>query len=154
MVLCCDRSASTRVHSGPWQVTELKSVYFHGLEIDLSKTFGSWKFPNMIEMLSGELAVQFVKNPNIECRSLLFFGIIYCYKSFGDFAIFDWWRYCKAICDVKFRQIEGNGWKFRHIELMMYSASTSTAQPLFPASSKRHHVFPPHQSITHGFLAV
>ena len=23
----------------------------------------------------------------------------------------------KALCDVKFRQIEGNGWKFRHIEL-------------------------------------
>ena len=27
-------------------------------------------------------------------------------------------------------------------------------QPLFPASSKRRNVFPPHQSITHGFPAV
>ena len=24
--------------------------------------------------------------------------------------------YCKALCDVKFCQIEGNGGKFRHIE--------------------------------------
>ena len=31
--------------------------------------------------------------------------------------IFEWWRYCKALCDVKLRQIEGNGKKFRHIEL-------------------------------------
>ena len=29
----------------------------------------------------------------------------------------DWWRYFKTLCDVKFSQIAGNGWKFRHIEL-------------------------------------
>ena len=28
-----------------------------------------------------------------------------------DLAVFDWWRYCKALCDVKFRQIEGNSKK-------------------------------------------
>ena len=27
----------------------------------------------------------------------------------------NWWHYCKALCDVKFRQMEGNGRKFRHI---------------------------------------
>ena len=25
-----------------------------------------------------------------------------------------WWRYCNALCDVKFSQIEGNGGKFHH----------------------------------------
>ena len=38
-------------------------------------------------------------------------------KVFADFAVFDWGRYCKTLCDVKFRQIEGNGRKFCHIEL-------------------------------------
>ena len=33
-----------------------------------------------------------------------------------DFAICDWWRNCKALCDVKFSQIEGKGRKFSHIE--------------------------------------
>ena len=36
---------------------------------------------------------------------------------FVEFAVCDWWRHCKALCDGKFRQIEGNGPKFRHIEL-------------------------------------
>ena len=35
----------------------------------------------------------------------------------ADFALCDWWRYYKALCDVKFRQIEGNGRQFSHIEL-------------------------------------
>ena len=34
-----------------------------------------------------------------------------------DFSVCDWWRYCKALCDVKFRKIEGNGRTFRHIKL-------------------------------------
>ena len=29
----------------------------------------------------------------------------------------NWWRYCKARCDIKFSQIEGNGRTFSHIEL-------------------------------------
>ena len=38
-------------------------------------------------------------------------------KVLADFAVCDWWRYCKALYDVKFRQIEGIVWKFLHIEL-------------------------------------
>ena len=38
-------------------------------------------------------------------------------KGSADLAVCDWWRYCIALCDVKFSQIEGNGRKFRHIEL-------------------------------------
>ena len=40
-----------------------------------------------------------------------------CYtvrKVLADFAVCD---YCKALCDEKFSQIEGNGRKFRHLEL-------------------------------------
>ena len=37
-------------------------------------------------------------------------------KILADFAVFDWWRYRKALCDVTFHQIEGNGRKFRHIQ--------------------------------------
>ena len=33
----------------------------------------------------------------------------------ADFAVCDWWRYCTALCDVKFSQIVGNGGKFSHI---------------------------------------
>ena len=36
-------------------------------------------------------------------------------KDLADFAVRDWWRYCKALCDVKFRKIEGSGRKFSHI---------------------------------------
>ena len=35
----------------------------------------------------------------------------------ADFAICHLPRYCKALCDVKLRQIEGNGRTFRHIKL-------------------------------------
>ena len=38
-------------------------------------------------------------------------------KVFAKFTVFDWWRYCKALCDVKFSLIEGSGWNFFHIEL-------------------------------------
>ena len=38
-------------------------------------------------------------------------------RSWADFAVFDFWRYCKSLCDVKFRQMEGNGRTFRHREL-------------------------------------
>ena len=38
-------------------------------------------------------------------------------KGWADCAVCDWWRYCKALCDVKFSQMEGNGRKFRHIQL-------------------------------------
>ena len=38
-------------------------------------------------------------------------------KVLADFAVSDWRRNCKALCDVMFRQIEENGRKFRHIEL-------------------------------------
>ena len=34
-----------------------------------------------------------------------------------DFAIFNWWRHCKALCEVKFSKIEGMVRKFSHIEL-------------------------------------
>ena len=37
-----------------------------------------------------------------------------CYKSFGGFLCI--WRYCKALCDVKFSQIERNCRKIHHIE--------------------------------------
>ena len=40
-----------------------------------------------------------------------------CRKVLADFAICDWWRYCKALCDVNFSQIEENGRTFFHIEL-------------------------------------
>ena len=33
-------------------------------------------------------------------------------KVLADFAECDFGRYCKALCDVKFCQIEGNGRKF------------------------------------------
>ena len=29
----------------------------------------------------------------------------------------NWWRHCKALCDVEFSQIEGKCRKFRHVEL-------------------------------------
>ena len=38
-------------------------------------------------------------------------------KVLADFAVCDVLCYCKALWDVTFRQIEGNGRKFRHIEL-------------------------------------
>ena len=38
-------------------------------------------------------------------------------KVLAEFAVCNWWRYCKAVCDVKFSQIEGNGKKCRRIEL-------------------------------------
>ena len=38
-------------------------------------------------------------------------------KVLADFAVCDWWRCCKALCDVKFSQIEGKGRQFSHIEL-------------------------------------
>ena len=34
---------------------------------------------------------------------------------FGGFAVFYWWRFCKAPCHVKFRQIEGNGRKLPYM---------------------------------------
>ena len=37
-------------------------------------------------------------------------------KVLADFPVLDRWRYCKALCEVKFRQIEGNGLKVRQIE--------------------------------------
>ena len=40
-------------------------------------------------------------------------------KVLADFAVCD--CYCKALCDVKFRQLEGNGRTFRHIELSVIS---------------------------------
>ena len=33
-------------------------------------------------------------------------------KVLADFAVCDWWHYCKALCDIKFSPIEGNGRKF------------------------------------------
>ena len=33
------------------------------------------------------------------------------------FAVWDRRRYCKALCDVKFSQIEGNGREFSHKEI-------------------------------------
>ena len=38
-------------------------------------------------------------------------------KVLADFALCNVWRYCKALCDVRFSQVEENGRKFRHIEL-------------------------------------
>ena len=42
---------------------------------------------------------------------------VQCLIILADFGVFDWWRYCKALCDERFRQIEGKGRKFSHIEL-------------------------------------
>ena len=44
-------------------------------------------------------------------------GLTLLEKVFADFALCDVWHYCKALCDVKFRQIKGNGRNFRHIDL-------------------------------------
>ena len=38
-------------------------------------------------------------------------------KVLADFTVCDWWRNCKALCDINFRQIEGKGQKFSYIEL-------------------------------------
>ena len=38
-------------------------------------------------------------------------------KVLADFTVCDWWRNCKALCYIKFRQIEGKGQKFSYIEL-------------------------------------
>ena len=38
-------------------------------------------------------------------------------KFLADFAVCDEWRFCKALYDVKFSKVEGNGRTFRHIEL-------------------------------------
>ena len=37
------------------------------------------------------------------------------YTVWADFAVCDLWSYCKVLCDVKFRKIEGNSQTFRHI---------------------------------------
>ena len=44
-------------------------------------------------------------------------------KVCADFAVYDLWRYCKDLCDVKFSQIEGNGRKFCRIELSYRESS-------------------------------
>ena len=36
-------------------------------------------------------------------------------KVLPDFAVYDVWGYCKALCGVKLSQIEGTGRKFSHI---------------------------------------
>ena len=47
-----------------------------------------------------------------------FRSLFYIKSNFwGDFAVSDWWRYCKSVCNVKFRQIEGNSRTFCNIEL-------------------------------------
>ena len=46
------------------------------------------------------------------------------WKALTDFAVCDWWHYCKALCDVKFRQIRWNGLKFGHVELCIISVIT------------------------------
>ena len=43
----------------------------------------------------------------------------------ADFAVCDCRRYCKALCDVKFRLIQGNGRTFRQIELIISQFSNS-----------------------------
>ena len=45
--------------------------------------------------------------------------VLYCTvrNVWADFVVRDWWRFCKAQCDVKFRQIEETGRKFCHIAL-------------------------------------
>ena len=47
----------------------------------------------------------------------------------ADFPVCDWRRYCIAPCDVKFRQLEGNGWKFRHLA----SSSVKFSNSVFTA---------------------
>ena len=49
----------------------------------------------------------------------------YCWKNLGGFrCMLLKTLYCKALCDVKFSQIEGNGSKFRHKELSIAIASS------------------------------
>ena len=56
-------------------------------------------------------------------------------KVLADFPVLDRWGYCKALCEVKFRQLEGNGLKVRQIELsnsvtdLLYSNSAEAVQP-------------------------
>ena len=38
-------------------------------------------------------------------------------KVLADFAVCDWWHCCKALCDVKFSQIEEHDWPLSHTEL-------------------------------------
>ena len=41
-------------------------------------------------------------------------------KVLADFAVCGWWRYFKALCDVKFSKIAENCRKFGHLELCSY----------------------------------
>ena len=51
---------------------------------------------------------------------------IHCWKKLGGFRCMGLKTlYCKALCDVKFCQIEGNGRKFRHIELSNIASSVN-----------------------------
>ena len=38
-------------------------------------------------------------------------------KVYADFAVCDVLRYCKAVCDVKFSQVEENGRQITHKEI-------------------------------------
>ena len=44
-------------------------------------------------------------------------------KVLADIGMCDWWRYCKALCDIQFSQIEGYGQIFCHIELSSISSA-------------------------------
>ena len=46
-------------------------------------------------------------------------------KVLAYFAVCDWWRYCKALCDVKCNHMEECGRKFRHIELSCKQSSVT-----------------------------
>ena len=49
-----------------------------------------------------------LKRKHLGCRNQT--SEVYTVRKFlADFTVCDWWRFCKALCDVKFRQIEGNG---------------------------------------------
>ena len=53
-------------------------------------------------------------NDWFRCEKKLFHPVL---AVLADFAVCDWWHFCKALCDIKFSQIEGNGLNLRHIKL-------------------------------------
>ena len=55
-------------------------------------------------------------NKKISFKKLVIYTNTVHRKVLADLGVFDWWHYCKALWDVKFRQIEGNGPKLRHIQ--------------------------------------
>ena len=64
-------------------------------------------------------------------------------KALEDFAVFDRGRYCKALRNVKFRQIEGTVLTFRHIGLSNMASSVKVSKSVYPSTTVQNHHFSP-----------